>query len=325
MAIKELWLLSFLVYGLLIDISKGQKAKYGISKWNQNEHKNRTTSEPRLGAFDRVNTTDVPEEFEPITNVRGVIINKPVPGQEMFNNVLNPGHVATNKVQWPQNQPQQRTTPEPHLGKFDRVNTTDVPEEFEPVTNYQGLVINKPVHGQEMYNDIMAPGHTSVNRSEGSQKSWNITPTQNQTTAEPLLGTFDRVNTTDVPKEFEPVTNSKRVVINKPVPGQEIHNDALRSAHGPMDMLLKQEATKLQAAEGVHKQVNRTARIATTSTKKGSNSKSQIKSHSVNRKSKQKSLKKQRLAEKEVEYEEKEKEEPQEEEQEQKKRKKSKI
>ncbi|KAK3581538.1 hypothetical protein CHS0354_031879 [Potamilus streckersoni] len=151
------------------------------------------TIEDEEGVFDGINTTDIPEELEPVVNIKL----------------------------------QNQTRTEPKIGIFDRINTTEVPEKFQPVTNYTGAVINKPVQGRELYNNILTQGHTTITRDKVSDHS--LLQALIWTTTEPRLEVFDGVNATDVPKELEPETNSTGVIINQPASGQEIQNDTLKS------------------------------------------------------------------------------------------------
>ncbi|KAK3607449.1 hypothetical protein CHS0354_015592 [Potamilus streckersoni] len=262
MASQGFWLRSFLVYGLLLQVSKGQNAQYRTLNWNQNRYKQQTTSEPHLGAFDRVNTTDVPEEFEPVTDSSGVVINKPVPGQEMFSDVLNPGQATIDREKVSDTSLPQaitRTKTEPRLGTFDSVSTTDVRKELEPVISSTGVIINQTVSLREIQNYtlkseyVVTDGRNVIKRQKPAKETQNqITiesqlanldrtnstdspekfepKTNNQPqnrTSESQLGISDRINATDVPEEFEPVTNYKDVIINKPVQGQRLYNDIL--------------------------------------------------------------------------------------------------
>ncbi|KAL3841789.1 hypothetical protein ACJMK2_019890 [Sinanodonta woodiana] len=453
MASHGIWFRSFLLYGILLQVSKGQNATYIIKDWNQYRIKQQTTNEPHLGVFDRVNTTDVPEEFEPITNSSGFIINKPVPGQEMFSDVINAGHVDINDdtsltqtktrttkeprlatfdyastmdvrkeiepgirptgvmtnqtvyVQDIQNdtlkldngnmsrlikqggskvldaenrakpqsmivtrrralavkgkgfkgqvqlysvirgnkdndrtkarnsttrgvlkeyvvtdggnvstkqvpttvtqnqitadpqlgilngvnitdspeknlpiankQPQTQTTTESQLGIFDRINTTDVPEEFEPVTNHKGVIINKPVQGQEMYNDILTKEQITIN----SDKVNDTSLTQTRTIAKPCQEVLDKANVTDSPKEFEPLTNTTRGFTNPPVTGQEMQNFTLTSENENTSRVIKQAVRKVQENESFVKPQNMVVRIVKAF--KGKDSKDQIHLYSV--------------------------------------------
>lgn len=167
MASQGIWLRSFLVYGILLQISKGQNANYRTLNWNQNRYKQHTTNEPHLGAFDRVNTTDVPEEFEPVTNSSGIIINKPVPGQEMFNDVINAGQatISRDKVtDTPLPKTQTRSTTEPRLGTFDSASTTDIRKELEPGISSTGVIINQTVSVREMRNDTLQSENGNMSR-----------------------------------------------------------------------------------------------------------------------------------------------------------------
>ncbi|KAK3581540.1 hypothetical protein CHS0354_031880 [Potamilus streckersoni] len=235
-----IWFMSFIVYGLLIQDSKGQEdAEHSISSWNQNQHRHRPTNEPRLQAFDQLNTRDDSEELEPVTNPRGVVINKVVPGQEMHRDVLNSGYLVfdgktVSRKHMPMKQTQKWTTIEPRQGMFDRKHTTDVHEESESVTNIQPQnQITREPQQDKFYRIIttddseefepvtkalpenpirIEPQQEVFDRTittDGSEEFEPVTSNQpqNPTTTEPRLGVFDRMNTTDDSDEVETVTN----------------------------------------------------------------------------------------------------------------------
>ncbi|KAK3581535.1 hypothetical protein CHS0354_031877 [Potamilus streckersoni] len=253
-----------------------------------NQPQNQTIIETPLGVFERINTTDVSKEFQPARNnqAQNRIL---MATQLVVFSIINTTDVTEESETEVSNNTQQKKIREHQLVVFDKINITDVPKEFEPVRNYNVLVFNKSVHGEEMYNVITAKGHAITNSDKVSDTSLLQNQTKNRITTDPYLGAFVTVNATGFPDALEPISNSTRVFINQSVSEQEINKARLGNGH--LREMVKQEVTQLKGVDshGADNQVKQTNGSVTTRASlmmKQNKSKGKVQVQSVNRQKK---------------------------------------
>ncbi|KAL3841792.1 hypothetical protein ACJMK2_019893 [Sinanodonta woodiana] len=245
-----------------------------------NQVQNRTIIEPLLGVSGPINTTDVSKTSEPAGNNQAH--NRTVTAAHFFS-IINTTNESEKSEPGANNRTQEHKIKDPQLVVLDRINTTEVKKEVDPMGNFKGVVSTKPDHGQKMSTDISAEGHTISNGDQVGDTSSLLNQTKNRITFS-RLGAFDTGNATDVPDTMEPISNSVGVVINQSVSGPEIHNATALYGSGHSRELVKQGVT--QGTDNQTTQMNGSVTTKHVLVTKQNESKGKVQVQSINRKKK---------------------------------------